>query len=76
MLSAQPRFETNIKPMFREDDRSAMEWKFDLWSYDEVKKRAQLILSLVTVGEMPCDGRWSSDKVAVLRRWIESGMPQ
>jgi len=67
-------FETDIKPLFRASDQSAMQWKFDLWSYDEVKKRAPLILRRLTAGEMPCDGRWTPEKLAVIRRWIESGM--
>jgi len=74
MQAKQLRYETDIKPLFRASDRSAMEWKFDLWSYDEVKKRAPLILRRLTAGEMPCDGRWTSEKVTLLRSWIESGM--
>jgi hypothetical protein len=29
-------FERDIKPLFREGDRQAMKWAFDLWSYDDV----------------------------------------
>ncbi len=36
-------FETDIKPMFREEDRDAMDFVFDLWKYDDVKENAELI---------------------------------
>jgi len=76
MQAKQVRFETDIKPLFRASDRSAMEWKFDLWSYDDVKKSVQLILRRLAAGEMPCDSHWTPENLALLRRWIESGTPR
>jgi hypothetical protein len=54
-------FERDVKPLFRERDRGAMEWAFDLWSYDDVSANADAILGQVervdalrrTVGRRP-----------------------
>ena len=37
-------FAAEIKPLFREEDRKSMDFAFDLWSYDDVKAHADLIL--------------------------------
>ena len=69
-----PRFETDIKPMFREKDQRAMKFAFDLWNYADVSGNASGILQMVNNGDMPCDGAWSADQVAVFRQWVEGGM--
>ena len=51
-------FESQIKPLFRESDRRAMEMHFDLWSYDDVSANADPILERLRDGSMPCDGPW------------------
>ena len=33
-------FETDIKPLFREQDRTAMLGRFDLWNYDDVDRKS------------------------------------
>lgn len=33
-------FAEDIKPLFREEDRDAMLFAFDLWSYDDVSREA------------------------------------
>ena len=63
----------HIKPLFRESDRENMEFAFDLWSYDDVSKNADAILSRLEDGSMPCDGEWPKDRVDVFRRWVTSG---
>jgi hypothetical protein len=68
-------FAADVKPLFREEDRSSMDFAFDLWSYDDVKANATLILERVEDGTMPCDETWSEDKVEVLRSWIAEGCP-
>ncbi len=73
--SEKPTYEADVKPLFREFDRSGMEFRFDLWSYAEVKKRAPEILRRLSSGAMPCDGPWPAERVDVIRRWIEAGMP-
>jgi hypothetical protein len=72
----QLSFETDIKPLFRADDREAMQSRFDLWSYDDVSRSADDILGVVANGTMPCDGPWPEGQVARLRQWIESGKPK
>jgi hypothetical protein len=71
-----PTFETDIKPLFRANDRSAMLFAFDLWSYDDVRQHANRILPAVRAGVMPCDTRWPSEKVDIFRRWVDSEMPR
>lgn len=73
MDHAQPGFEATIKPMFRERDRRAMTFRFDLWAYEDVRANANAILASVSAGEMPCDGAWSEDQVASFRAWIDGG---
>jgi hypothetical protein len=68
-------FEAEIKPLFREGDRKAMRFAFDLWSADDVSTHADAILDRLEAGTMPCDGAWPADRVAVFRRWIDAGKP-
>jgi hypothetical protein len=68
-------FSGDIKPLFRETDRTAMHAAFDLWNYDDVVRHAHAILHAVSSGAMPCDGAWPADRVEKLRRWIEAGTP-
>ncbi len=67
-------FEDDIRPLFREKDRSQMEWAFDLWSYEDVKENADGILERLQDGDMPCDGEWSEDQIGLFKRWFEGGM--
>jgi hypothetical protein len=69
-------FEGHIKPMFRERDRQAMQSRFDLWSYDDVSRNAEVILSRLRDGTMPCDGAWPPAQIDLFQAWIESGRPQ
>ena len=66
-------FERDIRPLFREKDRSSMLKAFDLWSHTDVVVHQDPIASQLTNGTMPCDGAWSSDRVAVFQRWIAEG---
>jgi hypothetical protein len=68
-------FEQDIKPLFREGDREAMRFAFDLWSLDDVSTHADAILDRLEAGTMPCDGAWPAGRVAVFRRWIDAGKP-
>ena len=68
-------FEEDIKPLFREGDREAMRFAFDLWSLDDVSTHADAILDRLEAGTMPCDGAWPAERVAVFRRWIDAGKP-
>jgi hypothetical protein len=68
-----PSYERDIKPLFREGDRSSMSFAFDLWSYDDVSANATAILGRLENGSMPCDGAWDADRVETFRRWTETG---
>ena len=76
MSDAAPSFEKDVKPLFRESDREAMLQAFDLWSFNDVTANADRILGAVSAGSMPCDGEWPSEKVDLLRRWIDEGTPE
>ena len=75
MTATAPSFANDIKPLFRESDRTAMLSAFDLWSFDDVTSNADRILAAVDSGSMPCDMRWPDERVALLRSWIDSGTP-
>jgi hypothetical protein len=68
-------FETDIKPLFREGDRSSMLSQFDLWSYDDVSQHADAILARLSDGTMPCDAAWPKEQVDLFQRWTEGGKP-
>jgi hypothetical protein len=73
-MSDEPvSFERDIKPLFRERDRGAMEWAFDLWSHDDVSANADAILGQVESGSMPCDAPWDADRVDTFRLWAQGG---
>jgi hypothetical protein len=73
--TATPGFEADIKPLFRDRDRAAMRFAFDLWSYDEVSLNAEGILTRLRDGDMPCDERWPAQKIDLVERWIAGGKP-
>ena len=69
-------YASNIKPLFREEDQTAMDFVFDLWEYADVRENSQAILDHLEAGSMPCDGAWEPAKVELFRRWVNSGMPE
>jgi hypothetical protein len=68
-------YAADIKPLFREDDRDAMDFEFDLWSFDDVSANAGLILQRLEDGSMPCDEPWSDDTIQRFRDWLAAGTP-
>jgi hypothetical protein len=68
-------FTTEVAPLFREKDVTAMAFMFDLRDYDAVRDNADDILAAVADGSMPCDESWSQDQVAVFRSWVDEGFP-
>ncbi len=66
-------FADDIRPLFRADDREAMDFAFDLWDVNDVRANARAILGRLEDGPMPCDGEWSSAEVDLFRRWIAAG---
>ena len=67
------RFETHIKPMFREPHRDSIEFAFDLWSFDDVSAYADSILARLRDGTMPCDGAWPRNQIDLFERWVNDG---
>ena len=67
------RFASEIKPLFRESDRTSMRRAFDLWSYDDVVAHARAIAGRLKDGSMPCDGAWPGERVALFERWLDEG---
>jgi hypothetical protein len=65
-------FEAEIKPLFREEDRDAMKWAFDLWSEADVRGTADAILTRLEDGTMPCDGEWPAERIEQFRSWAHS----
>lgn len=74
--AAPPGFDDDIKPMFRDKDREAMQRRFDLWSHDDVSRHAEAILARLRDGSMPCDGAWPAAQVDLFQDWVEGGRPQ
>ncbi len=70
-----PSFEEHIKPLFRDQDRVAMTFAFDLWSHEEVSQNADAILDRLEEGTMPCDAAWPQERVDTFERWIAAGKP-
>ena len=73
MATEPVSFEIDVKPLFRERDRSSMEFAFDLWSADDVSENADAILDRLKAGTMPCDGAWPQAQVDLFARWVAGG---
>ena len=67
-------FEQDIRPLFREHDRTEMEWAFDLGDYEDVREHADDILDRLEAGSMPCDGAWPDDWIERFKEWVAEGM--
>jgi hypothetical protein len=68
-----PSFTADIKPLFRESDRSSMQKAFDLWEYGDVRTHQDAILDRLADGSMPCDGPWPEPSIALFRDWMATG---
>jgi hypothetical protein len=68
-------FVADIKPLFRPRDIGAMRnfGGFDLSKYQDVVTHADNILTRLQAGDMPCDGAWPSERVALFAQWISDG---
>lgn len=74
--NATPKFEQDIKPLFRPRDVSSMLIirGFNLHKYDDVKTHADDILKHLRL-DMPCDGLWPAADIAKFEAWKTRGMP-
>ena len=66
-------FERDIKPLFREKDRTSMSKAFDLWSATDVAAHGPAILGRLRDGSMPCDGAWPAANVDTFASWLSEG---
>ena len=66
-------FDKHIKTLFRQRDRQAMKFAFDLWAYDDVTAHADAILERLRNGSMPCDGAWPNDRIEIFQQWVDTG---
>jgi hypothetical protein len=69
-----PSFAADIRPLFRADDREAMEFAFDLFSFEDVRDNAAGILERLEDGSMPCDDTWPDEQIELFRTWIDAGL--
>lgn len=72
-MTSPPSFDKDIKPLFRELDRDEMDYYLDLWSYEDVKAEAELVLERLEDGTMPCDAPWTPGQLQTFRDWIAGG---
>jgi hypothetical protein len=73
MPDATLSFERDIKPLFREKDRTSMSRAFDLWSATDVAAHGDAILARLQDGSMPCDGAWPAGNVDTFANWLAEG---
>jgi hypothetical protein len=71
-----PRWDRDVRAMFREGDREEMMYIFDLWRYEDVRDNADAIFARVSDGTMPCDEPWSQDQINLFDAWIKAGSPK
>ena len=75
MDQAGPRFERDIRPLFRAEDVEAMSFAFNLASYEDVRTNAEAIYQRLADGSMPCDTGWPPEQVEPFRAWIATDHP-
>lgn len=68
-------FATEIRPLFRSKDVTAMKTfgRFDLSIHVDVSTHATDILERLEAGSMPCDGAWHQDRIDKFKMWIDGG---
>src|SRR4029079_17005005 len=69
-----PRFEADIRPLFRQFDVESMRFLFDLTSFEDVVDQPAGIRDALSGGIMPCDGAWPASQVELFKQWVEGGM--
>src|ERR1041385_6091111 len=77
------RFADDVKPLFRDSDRSAMSWAFDLWSYDDVSANADDdvsanaddIAAQLETGSIACDGAVAGGEGRLFRGLVGGRTP-
>jgi twitching motility protein PilT len=70
----KPSFETDIKALFRRDDKTAFAWAFDLWDSQSVREHAAKIREFVKKGDIVLE-RPMEEGLAELDRWLTDPLP-
>jgi hypothetical protein len=71
-------FATDIRPCFRDGDIKCMKpagVKLDDPAWMCVPTNAKSVYEQVSAGHMPPDAPWSSDRVALFKKWMDAGCP-
>jgi hypothetical protein len=70
------RFTTDIRPLFRESDITAMRafGSFDLGRHADVVEHHESIRERLRDGSMPCDAPWPEPQIKKFEDWIVQGM--
>lgn len=74
-LAAPLSFASDIRPLFRDSDVSAMIrfGGFDLSKYEDVRDNADHIYERLSDRTMPCDGPWRQADIDLFAQWITNG---
>lgn len=72
-MAEEISYASDIRPLFRDFDINSMKKAFDLSNFEQVSARADIILSKLEAGSMPCDGAWPEKDVETFRQWIKGG---
>jgi hypothetical protein len=69
-------FAKDIRPLFRDspDIDSMKDYGLDLSSYEDVLTHAGAIHARLEDGNMPCDGPWLQEQIALFKQWVDEGM--
>jgi twitching motility protein PilT len=69
-------FAEAIRPLFREEDRVAMSWSYDLWDAASVQANASTILDQLERGAIPVGGDpWPDEQIELFREWMRDKKP-
>jgi hypothetical protein len=71
-------FAADIRPLFRDGDIECMKSAgvlLDNAAWMSVPANAAHVLHAVSSGKMPPDAPWPSDRVALLKQWIDANYP-
>ncbi|OLT12841.1 hypothetical protein BJF78_23470 [Pseudonocardia sp. CNS-139] len=72
-VTGPPSFAADVAALFRDSDRDAMLFAFDLHRFEDVRDNADTILARIEDGSMPCDGAWPPERAARFRQWVAGG---
>lgn len=82
MKGTPTSFEKDVKPLFSSTQRDCMlgmppNKRFDLYVYDDVKRKCGKIISRLKDGTMPADDTapWPPERIAIIENWKAQRFP-